>query len=58
MKHLLFTDHVWASGYTSLIHVKIAHITSVYGTYCLGNWNEENERKNKIKKILSLEWIL
>ena len=23
---------------------KIAHPTSVYNTYCLGHWNEENER--------------
>ena len=31
--------------------LKIAGTTSVYDTYCLGHWNEENERKNKNIKL-------
>ena len=30
---------------------KIARATSVYDTYCLGHWNEENERKIKNIKL-------
>ena len=26
---------------TSLMHVNIARMTSVYKTYCLGHWKEE-----------------
>ena len=29
---------------TSLMRVKITRVTSVYDTYCLGHWNEENEK--------------
>ena len=32
---------------TSLMRAEISRATSVYDTYCLGHWNEENERKNK-----------
>ena len=31
---------------SNLMCVKIARITSVYNAYCLGHWNEENERKD------------
>ena len=31
--------------------LKIAATTSVYDTYCLGHWNEKNERKNKNIKL-------
>ena len=30
---------------------KVARTPSVYDTYCLGHWNEENERKNKNIKL-------
>ena len=29
---------------TSLMHVKKAHTTFFHDAYCLGHWNEENER--------------
>ena len=49
--------------------IKIAHTTSVYGTYCLGHWNEENKRKSKTSNLIvdhfsltffnfSLVWVL
>ena len=31
---------------SNLMCVKIACITSVYDAYCLGQWNEKNERKD------------
>ena len=31
---------------SNLMCVKIACITSVYDAYCLGHWNEKNERKD------------
>ena len=36
---------------TSLMHVKIAHATSLFDTYCLGHWNEENKRKTKASTL-------
>ena len=36
---------------TSLVRAKRARATSVYDTYCLGYWNEENERKIKKHQI-------
>ena len=35
--HMPLVWHMW----------KIAHITFVNDTFCLGHWNKENERKNK-----------
>ena len=32
---------------TSMMRKKIARTTFVYDTYCLGHWNEENQRKTK-----------
>ena len=34
---------------TSLMHVKIKCATSVYDTYCLGHWNDENEETKTSK---------
>ena len=38
---------------TSFMCVKAAHPNSVYNTYCLGHYNEENERKIKNTKSLN-----
>ena len=36
----------------AIVHLKkMARATFIYDTYCLVDWNEENERKNKSIKF-------
>ena len=44
--HAIAWTHV-STFATSFMHLKIALTTSIYDTYCLGHWNQENKRKNK-----------
>ena len=37
---------------TNLMRVKIARAISIYNTYCLGHWNEENERTKTLNSIV------
>ena len=43
---------------TLFMHVKNSTRHFCYDTYCLGQWKEENERKNKTFVNLSLAWML
>ena len=47
--------HVHTPAHTPLVWcvLKIACVTSVYDTYCLGHWNEESHGKNKNIKLNS-----
>ena len=47
-------SHVHAPALASLVSCmsKIACTNSVYDTYCLGHWNEENERRNKTSNLI------
>ena len=51
-------SHVHTPAHSPLVWCiqKIACITSVYGTYCLGHWNVKNERK--IENIKLNSWSL
>ena len=54
LMHVIAHTHMHASTCaTSLMHVKIACTTSVYNTYCLGHWSEQNQRKTKIIRLSS-----
>ena len=42
--HLIACTHA-STHATSAMFVKKACTTSIYDTYCLGHWNEENQQK-------------
>ena len=49
---------VIAHAHTSTRTTTIAHVISVYDNYCLGHWNEENERKKKKNSNLMVDHLL